>query len=107
MTVNALGILQRAVAIGLAASTIAVGPVLGQEKVLKVVMHSDLKALDPVWSGAYIVREHGYLIYDTLFAMDASYQVRPQMAEFLRMSEDGLTATIRLREGSPGTTASR
>ena len=99
MTVNALGILQRAVAIGLAASTIAVGPVLGQEKVLKVVMHSDLKSLDPVWSGAYIVREHGYLIYDTLFAMDASYQVRPQMAEFLRMSEDGLTATIRLREG--------
>jgi peptide/nickel transport system substrate-binding protein len=104
---NALGILQRALAIGPAASTITFGPVLGQEKVLKVVMHSDLKSLDPVWSGAYIVREHGHLIYDTLFAMDASYQVRPQMAEFLRMSEDGLTATIRLREGSPGTTASR
>jgi peptide/nickel transport system substrate-binding protein len=105
LAVSALRILQRAVAIGLAASTMAFGPALApapalaQDKVLKVVMHSDLKAFDPVWSGAYIVREHGYLIYDTLFALDASYQVRPQMAEFLRMSEDGLTATIHLREG--------
>jgi hypothetical protein len=37
---------------------------------LKVVMHSDLKVLDPIWSGAYIVRNHGYMLYDTLFAMD-------------------------------------
>ena len=74
---------------------------------LRVAPSSDLKILDPIWTPAYTTRNHGYLIYDTLFAMDASYQVRPQMAEFLRMSEDGLTATIRLREGSPGTTASR
>jgi peptide/nickel transport system substrate-binding protein len=97
--VNALTHVQRAAAIGLTAFTIAFAPALAQDKVLKVVMHSDLKTLDPVWSGAYIVRNHGYLIYDTLFAIDANYQVRPQMAEFLRMSEDGLTATIRLREG--------
>ena len=37
---------------------------------LKVALHSDLKVLDPVWSGAYIVRSHGYMLYDTLFAMD-------------------------------------
>ena len=37
---------------------------------LKVVMHSDVKALDPIWSGAYITRNHGYMLYDTLFAID-------------------------------------
>ena len=70
-----------------------------QEKTLKVVMHSDLKALDPVWSGAYIVRNHGYLVYDTLFAVDANLQVQPQMAESWRQSEDGLVTTITLRPG--------
>jgi peptide/nickel transport system substrate-binding protein len=62
-------------------------------------MHSDLKALDPVWSGAYIVRNHGYLVYDTLFALDANFQIQPQMAESWRQSEDGLVTTITLRPG--------
>jgi len=44
-----------------------------------------------VWSGAYIVRNHGYLIYDTLFALDAKLQVQPQMAGSWHQSEDGLT----------------
>src|SRR5262245_55881052 len=69
------------------------------QKTLKVVQHSDLKILDPIWSPAYIVRNHGYLIYDTLFALDAKLQPQPQMAESLTMSDDGLTATIRLRDG--------
>ena len=41
------------------------------ETTLKVVMHSDLKIVDPIWTTAYIVRNHGYMIYDTLFATDA------------------------------------
>lgn len=69
------------------------------QKTLKVVQHSDLKILDPIWSPAYIVRNHGYLVYDTLFALDAKLQPQPQMAESLNMSDDGLTATIRLRDG--------
>ena len=70
-----------------------------EPKTFKVVMHSDLKSLDPVWSGAYIVRNHGYLIYDTLFAMDENFQIQPQMAESWRLSDDGLVATITLRDG--------
>jgi peptide/nickel transport system substrate-binding protein len=69
------------------------------QKTLKVVQHSDIKILDPIWSPAYIVRNHGYLIYDTLFALDAKLQPQPQMAESLVMSDDGLTATIKLRDG--------
>ncbi len=40
------------------------------ETTLRVVMHSDLKIVDPIWTTAYITRNHGYMIYDTLFAMD-------------------------------------
>ena len=29
---------------------------LASAQTVKVVMHSDVKALDPVWSGAYITR---------------------------------------------------
>ena len=76
----------------------AVTPASAQ-KTLKVVQHSDLKIIDPIWSAAYIVRNHGYLVYDTLFALDAKLQPQPQMAESLIMSDDGLTATIRLRDG--------
>ena len=35
---------------------------------LKFVPHADLKILDPVWTTAYITRDHGYMIYDMLFA---------------------------------------
>jgi peptide/nickel transport system substrate-binding protein len=94
--VNALRILFAGIA---ASAVVSISPVIAQQKTLKVVMHSDLKVLDPVWSGAYIVRNHGYLIYDTLFAIDEKFQVRPQMAESWQLSEDGLTTTIKLREG--------
>ena len=65
----------------------------------KIVMHSDLKVLDPIWSGAYIVRNYGYLVYDTLFAMDVNFQIKPQMVDKWQMSPDGLTWTFTLRDG--------
>ncbi|MDP7487339.1 MAG: ABC transporter substrate-binding protein, partial [Alphaproteobacteria bacterium] len=40
------------------------------ETVLKVVPHADLKNIDPIWTTAYITRNHGYMVYDTLFALD-------------------------------------
>lgn len=79
------------------AATVMAGPVSAQT--LKVVMHSDLKILDPIWSGAYIVRQHGYMVYDTLFAIDATFAPRPQMAEGHTVSADGLIYTIKLRDG--------
>ncbi|MDE2364023.1 MAG: ABC transporter substrate-binding protein [Hyphomicrobiales bacterium] len=86
--------------LGLAAAMLAaiVAPAAA-EKVLRVVQHSDLKILDPIWSTAYIVRNHGYLIYDTLLAQDAKLQPQPQMAEFWKTSDDGLVTTIKLRDG--------
>src|SRR5215831_11933878 len=34
---------------------------------LRFVAQADLKILDPVWTTAYITRNHSYLVYDTLF----------------------------------------
>ena len=75
---------------------------------LKVVMHSDLKIVDPIWTTAYITRNHGYMIYDTLFAMDEKGEIKPQMVEKLRR-ERGQAAPTRSRcaTASSGTTASR
>ncbi len=68
-------------------------------KTLRVVMHSDLKILDPIWTTAYIVRDHGYMIYDTLFALDAKLEPRPQMVDSWTMSDDKLLWTFKLRDG--------
>src|SRR3954452_23624952 len=81
---------------GLAA--LAIAP-FAEAQTLKVVMHSDVKALDPVWSGAYITRNHGYMLWDTLFAMDEHLQVKPQMVDKWEQSADGLTWTFTLRDG--------
>lgn len=66
---------------------------------VRIVMHSDLKVLDPIWSGAYIVRSHGYMVYDTLFAMDEKFEIKPQMVESWTKSDDGMTWTFKLRDG--------
>lgn len=66
---------------------------------LKVVAHADPKILDPIWSTNYISRNHGYMIYDTLFAIDQNGDLQPQMAEGYEVSEDSLVYTITLREG--------
>ena len=70
-----------------------------QAQTLKVVMHSDLKILDPIWTTAYIVRNHGYLVWDTLFAMDEKFEVKPQMVDKYDVSADQLTWTFTLRDG--------
>jgi peptide/nickel transport system substrate-binding protein len=69
------------------------------QTMLRAVMHSDLKILDPIWTTAYIVRNHGYMIYDTLFATDAKGEVKPQMVGKHEVSADQLTHTLTLRDG--------
>ena len=69
------------------------------ETVLKVVPHADLKNIDPIWTTAYITRNHGYMVYDTLFALDENLEVQPQMVDSWSVSDDGLTWSFTLREG--------
>src|SRR5919106_5276013 len=69
------------------------------QSVLKIVPHADLKNIDPIWTTAYITRNHGYLVYDVLFALDDKLQPQPQMVESWKVSDDKLTWTFTLREG--------
>lgn len=68
-------------------------------RIIRFVPFADLSSLDPIWTTAFNVRDHGYMVYDTLFATDAQFSIRPQMAEGADVSQDGRTWTIRLREG--------
>jgi peptide/nickel transport system substrate-binding protein len=77
-----------------AALTVAVA-----QTTYRIAMQSDLKSFDPIWSGAYIVRNYGYMVYDTLFAIDEEFNIRPQMADTVTTSPDGLVTTITLRDG--------
>jgi len=69
------------------------------ESVLRVIPHADLKNLDPIWTTAYISRNHAYLVYDTLFAMDEDFKPQPQMVDTYETSKDGKTWTFKLRDG--------
>ena len=69
------------------------------ESVLRAVVHADLKNLDPIWTTAYITRNHGYMVYDTLFALDENLVVRPQMVGDHTVSDDRLTYRFTLRDG--------
>ena len=68
-------------------------------KTLRVVMHSDLKILDPIWTTAYVQRGFGYLVWDVLFAVDEKFEVKPQMVDKWDVSADKLTWTFTLRDG--------
>ncbi|HWX57273.1 ABC transporter substrate-binding protein [Bradyrhizobium sp.] len=68
------------------------------KKTLTAVMQSDLRIIDPGFTTAYITRDHGYMVYDTLLATDSSFKIRPQMADWA-ISDDKLTYTFTLRDG--------
>ena len=59
----------------LAIPALAAGP-----KTITAVMHSDLRVTDPIITTAYITRDHGYMVYDTLLATDSNFKIQPSEA---------------------------
>src|SRR5437763_5723615 len=68
-------------------------------KILRFIAQSDLRVLDPIWTTAYITRNHGYMVFDTLFAIDAEFAPHPQMVGDYSVSPDQLTYQFKLRDG--------
>src|SRR5260370_22818035 len=81
----------------LALSAALAVPALAHAKTITAVMHADLRAPAMV-STAYIFRDFGYMVFDTLLAQDSSFKIQPQMAEY-KISDDKLTYTLTLRDG--------
>ncbi|MEO0748468.1 MAG: ABC transporter substrate-binding protein [Pseudomonadota bacterium] len=91
--------LSRGICAAVLAAPLAFATPSWAETVLRVIPHADLKNLDPIWTTAYISRNHGYMIYDTLFAMDEDFKPQPQMVDTWTTSEDGMVWTFVLRDG--------
>ena len=67
--------------------------------VLRFIPQADLSILDPHVNTAYVTRNHGYMVYDTLYGMDAQYRVSGQMVEGHTTEDDGRRWTLTLRPG--------
>src|ERR1700739_3359165 len=91
--------LLKAAGTGLAALA---APRIGRaEKTNKLVFvpTENLGVLDPVVTPLRSTRNHAYLVFDTLYGIDTSWSAQPQMVEGHQVEEDGLTWTLRLRDG--------
>jgi peptide/nickel transport system substrate-binding protein len=81
---------------GLAAPSIAKG---AGSRVMRFIPQADLAVLDPVWTTAYVTRNHGMLVFDTLFGQDSAFRPQPQMVEGAQTTSDGKVWTLILRAG--------
>ncbi|MDB5816833.1 MAG: peptide transporter substrate-binding protein, partial [Rhizobacter sp.] len=70
-----------------------------QDKTLRLIPHANLTTLDPIFTTAFITRNHGYMIYDTLFGTDTKGAIKPQMVDSWKVAPDSLSWTFVLRDG--------
>jgi peptide/nickel transport system substrate-binding protein len=71
-------------------------------RVLRFIPQSDLAILDPVWTTAYVTRNHGYMVYDTLYGQTGQadgFKATPQMVAGHVVENDGKTWKLTLRDG--------
>src|ERR1017187_4375181 len=74
-------------------------PALAQSnpKTLRFVPQANLSTLDPVWTTATVVINHAYMVYDTLYGIDAAGECHRQMCAGHEVAADELTWTSTLR----------
>ncbi len=68
-------------------------------RTLRFIPQSDLTILDPMFTTAYVTRNHGFMVYDTLFGQDSQYRPSPQMLAGAVTEDDGKTWRLTLRDG--------
>ncbi|MCW3475239.1 ABC transporter substrate-binding protein [Limobrevibacterium gyesilva] len=86
----------------LAGSVALAAPRIGRAegtRLLKFVPHADLASLDPVWTTADITRNYSLAVFDTLYGIDAKFNVQPQMVAGHTTSSDGKLWELTLRDG--------
>jgi peptide/nickel transport system substrate-binding protein len=68
-------------------------------KVLKFIPQADVAVLDPIWTTAYVSRNHGFMLFDTLYGIDNQFRTQPQMVEGHTVEDDNKTWKLTLRDG--------
>src|ERR1700691_576201 len=91
--------LRLAAAVAMTAVLLVPAYAQAEGKIIRFIPEADLRSLDPIGTTAYITRNHGYMVYDTLFALDDHFQPQPQMVDTWKISDDKLTYTFTLRDG--------
>ena len=88
-------------AVALAAPSLSsrAGAAAADAKTLRFITAVDLRMLDPVGGGSYVTRNHGYMVFDTLFAIDDKFRPQPQMVGEWDVSPDKLRYSFVLRDG--------
>ena len=75
-------------------------PAIGQAaRVLRFIPEGDAAVIDPVWTTATVTRNHGYLVFDTLYGQDAEFRIQPQMVAGHTVENDGKLWRLTLRDG--------
>ena len=84
------------------AATALARPALAQTasaRELRFVPQGNLNNPDPVWTTTTIARNHGLMIWDTLYAVNRKLEPQPQMVEGHQILDDGKTWRFTLRDG--------
>ena len=90
--------IRRRTVLGAAAVSLA-RPAIGADvKTLRVMPQAVLNTIDPVWSSAQIVRNMGFMVWETLYGRDAAQNPKPQMLESGLMEDGGRRWVLKLRE---------
>ena len=68
-------------------------------RLLRFIPQADLTVLDPMWTTAYVTRNHGFMVFDTLFGQDSQYSRRRRWWPGSTTEKDGKLWTLGLRVG--------
>lgn len=68
-------------------------------RVIRFIPRTDVTVLDPIWTSAYVTRNHGLLVFDTLYGIDANFSAQPQMLAGHTIENDGKLWRLTLRPG--------
>src|SRR6266478_2711329 len=93
--------LRTAIAAVALALSLAPAPAWAQSasKTLRFIPQADLRSTDPIWTTAYVTRNFGYLVFDTLFSLDKDFKPQPQMVDRWTVSDNRLVYSFILRDG--------
>src|SRR6195952_248847 len=94
--------MKRSDLLAVTAATALARPALAQSgRVLRFVPQGNLNNPDPVWTTTTLDRNHGLMIWDTLYAVNRKLEPQPQMGEGHELLDEGKTWGFPLREGLP------
>ena len=96
---GALHLKRRALVGGAIAAGLARPAVAQATQTLRFIPSANLSVLDPMVTSAGVTVAHGFMVFDSLYGVDASQRPNPQMAAGHTVSSDGREWQIKLRDG--------